>query len=109
MQAHTNADDDSRYRDEAEVAGWVPKDPLSRMKRYLTVIGALDTELEMQFALEADAVAAVLRKELSGSGADDEHDADPDDLFAYVYSQPTAQLREQAAFLAEERSREEDV
>ena len=31
---------------------------------------------------------------------------DPADLFAHVYASPTPQLREQAAFLADELSRE---
>ena len=36
MQAHTNADDATRYRQDSEVAEWVAKDPLTRMQTYLT-------------------------------------------------------------------------
>src|SRR4051794_32882951 len=42
MQAHTNADDATRYRQDSEVAEWVAKDPLSRMQTYLTGRGLLD-------------------------------------------------------------------
>ncbi len=36
MQAHTNADDDTRYRDNDDVQAWVERDPLTRMRAYLT-------------------------------------------------------------------------
>lgn len=35
MLMHTTADDPTRYRDEAEVASWDKKDPISRFKTYL--------------------------------------------------------------------------
>src|SRR5215217_2568048 len=35
MQAHTNADDDTRYRENSEVAEWRAKDPINRMRTYL--------------------------------------------------------------------------
>ena len=44
MQAHTNADDATRYRQDSEVAQWVAKDPLSRMETYLTDRGLLDDD-----------------------------------------------------------------
>ena len=36
MESHTNADDSTRYRSSAEVAEWVPKDPLLRLKSTCT-------------------------------------------------------------------------
>jgi len=33
---HTTADDARRYRDQAELEAWVPKDPIVRLRKYLT-------------------------------------------------------------------------
>lgn len=101
MQAHTNADDATRYRTDDEVAEWAPKDPLARMKKYLTDASLLNDETEAAIADEAERVAATLRSGLSG-----EVPVDPEDLFKYVYSEPTPQLNEQAAMLRDELSRE---
>jgi pyruvate dehydrogenase E1 component alpha subunit len=35
LGAHTTADDPKLYRDESQVAGWLEKDPLIRLERYL--------------------------------------------------------------------------
>jgi 2-oxoisovalerate dehydrogenase E1 component alpha subunit len=102
MQAHTNADDATRYRQDSEVAQWVAKDPLSRMKTYLTDRGLLDDGLTARIAERAEAVAAQLREGLS-----EEVPVEPQDLFRYVFSTPTPQLKEQSALLADELSREE--
>ncbi|WP_369045213.1 pyruvate dehydrogenase (acetyl-transferring) E1 component subunit alpha [Sinomonas sp. P10A9] len=102
MQAHTNADDATRYRNDAEVQAWAAKDPLVRMREYLRAVGALTEATEASFAADAEDVARQLR---DGLGADT--DVDPQDLFRFVYTEPTPQLREQAAQLADELSREE--
>ena len=41
VEAHTNADDATRYRSQEEVDSWVPRDPLTRLRRYLTGRGLL--------------------------------------------------------------------
>ncbi|MET4093953.1 thiamine pyrophosphate-dependent dehydrogenase E1 component subunit alpha [Arthrobacter sp. UYCu712] len=102
MQAHTNADDATRYRQDSEVAQWVAKDPLSRMKTYLTDRGLLDDDRAAMIAEKAEAVATQLRE-----GLGEEVPVEPLDLFKYVFSTPTPQLKEQSAMLADELSREE--
>jgi 2-oxoisovalerate dehydrogenase E1 component alpha subunit len=102
MQAHTNADDATRYRQDSEVAQWVAKDPLSRMTTYLTGRGLLDDERAARIAGNAETVAAQLREGLS-----EEVPVEPQDLFKYVFATPTPQLKEQSALLADELSREE--
>lgn len=102
MQAHTNADDDKRYREDAEVAQWAAKDPLKRMESYLADSGLLGTEVSERIREHAEHVATQLR-----DGMNQEADTDPAELFAHVYSQPTPQLKEQAALLADELAREE--
>ncbi|WP_334170376.1 pyruvate dehydrogenase (acetyl-transferring) E1 component subunit alpha [Sinomonas sp.] len=102
MQAHTNADDATRYRNEAEVQAWAAKDPLNRMRHYLRSTGLLTDDVESAFAGDAEDVAQQLREGLS---ADPE--LDPQELFRHVFTEPTPQLREQAAFLADELTRDE--
>jgi len=101
MQAHTNADDATRYRQDSEVAEWMAKDPVSRMRTYLTDRGLLNGETEAKIIAKAEAVATQLREGLS-----EEVPVDPQDLFRHVFSTPTPQLKEQSAMLADELARE---
>lgn len=101
MQAHTNADDATRYRQDSEVAEWLAKDPISRMKTYLTDRGILDEETEARIAAKAEDVATQLRE-----GLGEDVPVDPQDLFRHVFSAPTPQLKEQSALLADELARE---
>ena len=103
MQAHTNADDATRYRPDDEVAAWKDRDPLLRSEAYLKGRELLDRR-----------AAGRVRRRGRGRGDRDARRSDdrtssptPHDLFDHVYATPTPQLREQAAFLAEELSREE--
>ncbi|OXS79898.1 thiamine pyrophosphate-dependent dehydrogenase E1 component subunit alpha [Kocuria marina] len=102
MQAHTNADDDTRYRERDEVREWVAKDPITRMQRYLSDQGALDDAASQRISEHAEAMAKRLREAMASKP-----ELDPQDLFRFVYHEPTTQLREQAAQLADELSREE--
>jgi pyruvate dehydrogenase E1 component alpha subunit len=101
MQAHTNADDATRYRDDAEVAAWVDRDPITRLRTHLLDRGLIDEEHIAAFTAEAERVATHLR-----DGLNRDVEPDPADLFAHVYATPTPQLREQAAIVADELSRE---
>ncbi|MGO4473838.1 thiamine pyrophosphate-dependent dehydrogenase E1 component subunit alpha [Arthrobacter sp. M-10] len=101
MQAHTNADDATRYREDSEVAEWTAKDPISRMTSYLTDRGLLDDEGSSRIAAKAEAVASQLRE-----GLGEDVPVDPQNLFRYVFSTPTPQLKEQSALLADELARE---
>ncbi len=101
MQAHTNADDATRYRQDSEVAEWQAKDPVSRMKTYLTDRGLVDDQAEARIVAKAEAVATQLRDGLS-----EDVPVDPQELFRHVFAVPTHQLKEQSAMLADELSRE---
>lgn len=101
MQAHTNADDDTRYRESAEVAEWRAKDPVNRMRTYLTDRGLLDDDGEARIREHAEAVAAQLRE-----GLGEDVPVDPQDLFRHVFARQTPQLKEQSAFLADELARD---
>ena len=101
MQAHTNADDDTRYRENSEVAEWRAKDPVNRMRTYLTDRGLLDDDAEARIASHAEAVAAQLREGLS-----EDVQVDPQELFRHVFARQTPQLKEQSAMLADELARD---
>ncbi|MGA7203425.1 MAG: thiamine pyrophosphate-dependent enzyme, partial [Specibacter sp.] len=97
MESHTNADDATRYRSAEEVAQWVPKDPLLRLKAYLHDAGLLAVADTERFAAAAEVVAKTLR-----DGLNAETTLDPLELFKFVYSEPTLRLREQRLLLADE-------
>lgn len=101
MQAHTNADDDTRYRESAEVAEWRAKDPVNRMRAYLTDRSLLDDSVEARIASHAEAVATQLREGLS-----EDVPVDPQELFRHVFAKQTPQLKEQSALLADELARD---
>ncbi|MEV0283910.1 MULTISPECIES: thiamine pyrophosphate-dependent dehydrogenase E1 component subunit alpha [unclassified Kribbella] len=102
VQAHTNADDATRYRQDDEVTPWLERDPIKRLETYLTEQGLLDDDVRRRAETVADEVAQQLR-----DGLMPEPEVDPADLFAHLYTTQTRQLREQAAFLRDELAREE--
>lgn len=102
MQAHTNADDATRYRTDDEVAGWAAKDPLVRLETYLRAEGILD---DARAAALTGAAEEMARRTRDGINRDVE--PNPDDLFRFVYARPTPQLAEQLAMVRDELSRDE--
>jgi 2-oxoisovalerate dehydrogenase E1 component alpha subunit len=90
MEAHTNADDATRYRDCDEVTAWLSRDPLTRLEAYLRATGELDDASAERLQAEADQFAAALREQMFADVP-----LDPGDLFAHVYTEPTAALIEQ--------------
>lgn len=97
LEAHTNADDATRYRQDDEVTQWSTRDPIARLRTYLVGTGALTPEIEEQVAAEAEEYAGALRERMNL-----EPEVAPLSLFEHVYAQPTPQLREQAAMVASE-------
>jgi pyruvate dehydrogenase E1 component alpha subunit len=101
IDAHTNADDAGRYRDDAEVAAWRAHDPVALLERELTGRGLLDGADRKRAADEAEAMAADLRERMQRDPA-----LDPAELFAHAFAEPTPQLREQEAQLRAELAAE---
>ncbi|SFL30154.1 pyruvate dehydrogenase (acetyl-transferring) E1 component subunit alpha [Geodermatophilus ruber] len=97
IESHTNADDAQRYRDDAEVAAWLERDPIDRLERYLTARGLLGEDARAAITAEAEGLASRVR---AGMNADVE--VDPMSLFQHVYAQPTLQLRAQQQLLTDE-------
>jgi len=71
IEAHTNADDATRYRDQAEVDGWLARDPLARIRKHLIARGLLDEPAVAVLEAEAEAEAAALRQRLNAGLAHD--------------------------------------
>src|ERR1700683_895329 len=65
VEAHTNADDATRYRSPDEVAGWLARDPVTRLREYLRDRGLLDEAAIAAADAEAEAEAAALRQRMS--------------------------------------------
>ena len=61
MGAHTTTDDPTRYRLASEVEAWRLRDPIDRVRAYLTRTGEADSSFFEQVEAEADAEAARLR------------------------------------------------
>lgn len=97
VEAHTNADDATRYRADAEVADWATRDPLERVRTYLTEAGVLDTAAEQEMTAGAEEMATRVRSALGTQAP-----VDPEALFAHVHSTPTSQLTKQRAVLRSE-------
>ncbi|MFG3282844.1 pyruvate dehydrogenase (acetyl-transferring) E1 component subunit alpha [Streptomyces sp. NPDC048111] len=97
MEAHTNADDATRYRGSAEVDAWRDHDPIRILEGELTTRGLLDEDGIRTAAEAAETMAAALREQMNA-----EPTLDPMDLFAEVYAEQSGQLREQAAQLRAE-------
>jgi len=97
IEAHTNADDATRYRTSAEVKAWLERDPIARIEAYLRARALLDDPGTGRLAVEAERLAGELRDRMNADA-----DTDPAELFEHVYAHPTAALeRQRAALLAE--------
>jgi len=62
MGAHTTSDDPTKYRVSAEVETWKLRDPIARLKAYLTSSGKADQAFYDAVEHEADELAAQVRQ-----------------------------------------------
>ena len=97
IEAHTNADDATRYRASAEVSAWLERDPIARLESYLKAGALLDDAAAGRLAAEAEQLASDVRISMNADVS-----GDPAELFEHVYARPTAALeRQRTALLAE--------
>ncbi|MFE3016870.1 pyruvate dehydrogenase (acetyl-transferring) E1 component subunit alpha [Streptomyces sp. NPDC059256] len=97
IDAHTNADDATRYRASGEIDAWREHDPIRLMEQELTRRGLLDDTVKEAASEAAEAMAADLRQRMNADPV-----LDPMDLFAHVFAERSSQLREQEAQLRAE-------
>src|SRR5947209_16260458 len=95
MGPHTTSDDPTRYRLAAELETWKLKDPIERMKAYLSRGGMADTDFFAEVDGEADALAAHIR-----AGCLSLPDPDPLSLFDHVYAGGSTLLDEEREQMA---------
>lgn len=80
MGLHTTADDPTKYRTDADVEAWKPRDPILRVKLYLTRKNLWNDQLEAQTAEEqAKMIDAAVEKA-------EQFKPDPKSIFEHVYS-----------------------
>jgi 2-oxoisovalerate dehydrogenase E1 component alpha subunit len=96
MGAHTTSDDASRYRLDDERVEWEAKDPILRLKTYLTKEGLADQAYYDAIDRESDALAKRVRE-----GVRSMPDPDPMTIFDNVYADGHALVDEERAQFAE--------
>jgi pyruvate dehydrogenase E1 component alpha subunit len=94
LGAHTTADDPTKYRADAELAEWRPRDPLLRVQKYLEQRGQWSAAWEQQ---QVDACTAEVEQAMAEAAA--VPPPPPQDMFRYMYSTMTPALLEQEAAL----------
>ncbi len=87
MDAHTNADDASRYRSGDEVSAWLDRDPIARLEAYLRSHGLLNDDQANAVRQEAEALATDLRDRMNA-----DPQIDPMALFDNVFVHPTPEI-----------------
>ncbi|MEU2170953.1 pyruvate dehydrogenase (acetyl-transferring) E1 component subunit alpha [Micromonospora chersina] len=95
MGAHTTSDDPSRYRDATEVETWQAKDPIKRLRLFLTKQGMAKDEYFDAIDEEARVAAVELRQRVL-----DMPDPDPMTIFDHVYPHGSPELAQQKQWLA---------
>jgi 2-oxoisovalerate dehydrogenase E1 component alpha subunit len=104
MGAHTTSDDPTKYRLADELEHWRLKDPIERVRAYLTRSGSGDQAFFADVEAEASDYAADLRARCLAL-------PDPNllDLFDHVYAEQTPYLAEQKSKYAEYLATFEDA
>ncbi|TCP57315.1 pyruvate dehydrogenase E1 component alpha subunit [Tamaricihabitans halophyticus] len=92
MDAHTTTDDPTRYRLSDELEAWKLKDPIERVRAYLSRNGLADNDFFEEIAAEADNFAAEIRDFCVNMP-----DPPPDRIFSEVYAEPSPVLEAQRA------------
>lgn len=90
MGPHTTADDPTRYRDDAELAAWKTRDPLTRVEAHLRTLDVDVDAVLAQAQAEADELAAEVRRALEALEEDG-----ADRLFDEIYAEPHQELERQ--------------
>jgi pyruvate dehydrogenase E1 component alpha subunit len=92
MGAHTTTDDPTRYRLSEDLETWKLKDPIQRVKAYLTRNGLADADFFASVEAEAEQLGEHLR-----AGVRALPEPDPLGVFDHVFVEQTDELAEQKA------------
>src|SRR5690625_989795 len=94
MGAHTTSDDATRYRLDDELEQWKLKDPIERVRVYLTRHAGVDNDFFDAVETEADELGAHLREQCRSMPG-----PEPSSMFDHDYAEPTPQLQDQRSEL----------
>lgn len=94
MENHTTADDHTRYRKKEELEYWQKRDPIERMKKFLSMLGLWNEEKEKEFIKKT---TEWIEKEVEIFESIPK--PNPTDVVDYVYSDLPFYLKEERAFL----------
>ncbi len=95
MGAHTTSDDATRYRMDDERLEWESKDPIARLKAYLSREGIADEEFYAAVVAESDTLAKRVR-----DGVRAMPNPEPMSMFEHVYADGHALVDEERAQFA---------
>ena len=101
IEAHTTADDHTRYRSADEVSRWQERDPLPRLLAVLEGRGIAGQDFLDHLTAEGEALAEQMRTALFGAAA-----GDPLEMFDHVQDTLSPRLQAQRAQLAAELAAE---
>ncbi|GAA2720858.1 pyruvate dehydrogenase (acetyl-transferring) E1 component subunit alpha [Cellulomonas aerilata] len=96
MGAHTTSDDPTRYRTSAEDEYWRQRDPIDRLRAYLTSIGELGDDFVAALDAESAELGRRVRTTVRAMGA-----PSATTMFDHVYATPHATLDAERAWFAE--------
>src|SRR5688500_12181549 len=94
--AHPTSDDPTRYRLASELEEWKLRDPIARLKVYLSRSGIADSAFFASVDAEGDVLAARIRQ-----GTTEMADPEPTIMFDHVYAEQTPPLAAQRAEFVE--------
>jgi TPP-dependent pyruvate/acetoin dehydrogenase alpha subunit len=99
QEGHSSSDDPTRYRDAAEVAAWLARDPIKRFRNFLELEGLVTDALDAQIEAE---VKATVNAAISVAEASPPPDVGT--LFTDVYSRVPPHIATQRRSLLDESS-----
>ncbi|MBI3413490.1 MAG: pyruvate dehydrogenase (acetyl-transferring) E1 component subunit alpha [Candidatus Aenigmarchaeota archaeon] len=93
---HSSADDQKKYREQAEVETWKKKEPVERLKKYMLSKGLWSEKFEQDITAEATQAA-----EKAITDAENIPSQKLDELFENIFSEMTPNLKEELEELKE--------
>lgn len=93
---HTTSDDATKYRDDAEVEEWRPRDAVVRMQKYLAKKGIWTEKYQEELVASLEPKVEEMVKKIEAVP-----DPTVDDIFGYTYAELTPEQERQKQYLKE--------
>jgi pyruvate dehydrogenase E1 component alpha subunit len=97
MGDHTTSDDAKKYRKEKEVIEWEKKDPILRLKKYMTNMGMFEEKYEASVKKQSEEAIDKAVEEF-----EKQPKQKPETIFDYMFETLTPELKEQREKIIEE-------